>query len=171
MRIRHCIATFLLLSSGVWTSVFAQNWISRFDVQGASIDEGRILLPGPNGGSIIVGSSVAKAAGWNATRGWDVAAAAYDSGGTKRWSAVFDGPSHNDDRATCALADGSGNVYIGARSWDAATRCFWPMTTLARCAGRGASMADRAEKTPPVPSLLTRRAMSFSRLQANPARD
>ncbi|MBI5648062.1 MAG: PKD domain-containing protein [Ignavibacteriae bacterium] len=94
-------------------------WTARHDAQGASIDEGRFLLRGPNGASIIVGSSIANGAGWQTTTGWDVVLAAVDSSGTPLWNARYDGPDHNDERALCAVA-GGGNIYVGARGWSSA---------------------------------------------------
>ncbi|MBL0175197.1 MAG: PKD domain-containing protein [Ignavibacteria bacterium] len=129
MRTHDRIIAALFLLTAVPAALTAQNWLGRFDAQGASLDEGRVLLAGPRGTSIIVGSSVAKGAGWNATTGWDIAIAACDTAGTKRWSVVYDGPAHNDDLALCAVSDAVGNVFVGARSWDAATG--WDALVLA----------------------------------------
>lgn len=105
----------------VCTHAYAQNplWTARHDAQGSSIDEGRILLSRPGGGSIIVGSSVSSGNGWTNTTGWDVVLAAYDSAGTRAWSARYDGLDHNDEQALCAAA-GNGHLYVGARGWSSA---------------------------------------------------
>ena len=60
---------FLLGFSFLVSISSAQDWVQRYNASPSAMDESKIVLPGPAGTIVVIGSS------YNVASGWDVSAA------------------------------------------------------------------------------------------------
>jgi hypothetical protein len=88
-----------------------QGWIERYDDSVHSADIGQTMTIGDDGSIVVAGSSTG---GGNAE---DFMTVEYDSSGTRKWVASFDGTGHGTDVPTRTAADDSGNVYVAGTSY------------------------------------------------------
>lgn len=82
-------------------------WAVRYDGPAHGMDYAKDLALADSGGVVIVGGSD----GVGSLS--DFLTVKYDSNGTERWSARYDGAAHLDDEASAVTADRAGSIYVG----------------------------------------------------------
>ncbi len=90
----------------------AQKWTARYD--GGSTDTAAALTVDGSGNVYVTGYS------FNSATALDFATVKYDSSGTQKWVALYDG-GHGSDQAFAIAVDGSGNVIVAGSVSGSAT--------------------------------------------------
>lgn len=101
-----------------YNSSLVQQWVSRYNGPGNSTDAAGYLTVDAYGNVYVTGRSVGS--GTND----DYATVMYNSAGTEKWVARYNGPAGGTDVSTSITVDGSGNVFITGRSAGISTGAF-----------------------------------------------
>ncbi|MGA2916525.1 MAG: SBBP repeat-containing protein [Sedimentisphaerales bacterium] len=83
-----------------------QKWVARYDGPGNAEDYAQAIVSDSTGNVYVTGSS------WDSDTGYDYATIKYDTNGSQKWAARYDGPEHLDDSARAIALDSAGNVYV-----------------------------------------------------------
>jgi hypothetical protein len=107
-------------------------WVAEYDGPGSLADSARAITTGTGNKIYVTGNS--ESSPWNL----DYATVAYDFDGTELWSARYDNPLNEDDRAYDIVADMYGNVYVTGKSMGCSTSgiCFDIVTVAYDSTGR-----------------------------------
>jgi uncharacterized delta-60 repeat protein len=88
-----------------------QVWVQAYDGPGNGLDYARAITIGPDGNIYVGGYS----------RGehteYDYALVTYDTNGTPRWVARYNGPSNTSDYLDALVVDSDGNIYVTGDSY------------------------------------------------------
>jgi len=83
-----------------------QQWVAYYNASGNNADFAEAIAVDASGNVYVTGES-----GGSGTN-MDYATIKYDSSGQQQWVARYDGPAHDDERASAIAVDASGNVYV-----------------------------------------------------------
>jgi uncharacterized delta-60 repeat protein len=112
--LNYLSAFFLLGCLLVSSSVFAQEWINRYNGPDNGEDWGYAIA--------VDSSSNVYVTGWSEDSDYyDYATIKYTSSGDTSWIKRYDGPSNRSDQAYAIAADESGNVYVTGASYNLTT--------------------------------------------------
>jgi len=81
-------------------------WLARYDGTGNGRDQAQSVIVDKFGYVYVTGFSQGK------TGVYDYVTIKYNSYGRQTWTAVYDGPGHDEDRASSIALDYAGNVYV-----------------------------------------------------------
>jgi len=87
-------------------------WTARYDGLGSEYDYAHAITLDSSDNVYVTGYSN------NGGTGQDYATVKYDPLGNQLWTAIYNGPSNNNDRASSILVDSSDNVYVAGYSHD-----------------------------------------------------
>ncbi len=88
-----------------------QQWVAYYNGSDNNADFAEAIAVDASGNVYVTGES-----GGSGTH-MDYATIKYDSSGQQQWVARYDGPAHDDERASAIAVDASGNVYVTGWSW------------------------------------------------------
>ncbi|RJP30931.1 MAG: hypothetical protein C4547_16020 [Phycisphaerales bacterium] len=96
-------------------------WLARYDGPQPMDDDRPVAIGLDDAGNVYVAATTR--AGEN-TADW--VTIKYDSGGTRQWAAIYDGPAHRNDSARALAVDSDGDAYVtGAEiQGDHSSRCL-----------------------------------------------
>ncbi|MDO8414492.1 MAG: SBBP repeat-containing protein [Gallionellaceae bacterium] len=110
-KIRYALVAVVLILGMVPTlslaAIPAQEWVTRFNQSGASIEYAGGLVVDTAGNVYMTGSS-----------GGDYATIKYDANGNQLWVSYYNGPANQGDSAYKIALDATGNVYVTGSSSD-----------------------------------------------------
>jgi len=116
-------ATLKYNSSGV------QQWVTRYNGPGNSVDEATALAVDGSGNVYVTGRSEGSGSDY------DYATIKYSSAGVEQWVARHDGPGNSTDEAKALAVDAAGNVYVTGESqgvsWNIYTTIKYSQSTTA----------------------------------------
>jgi uncharacterized delta-60 repeat protein len=92
-----------------------QKWAARYNAPGNSEDHARAIAVDNADNVYITGES------YGSGTISDYATIKYDSNGTQKWAARYNGPGNNEDNAQAIAVDNTSNVYVTGSSWGSGT--------------------------------------------------
>jgi Secretion system C-terminal sorting domain/Beta-propeller repeat len=101
-----------------YNSSLVQQWASRYNGPGNGNDVANYIAVDNYGNVYVTGRSLGSGTGE------DYAAVMYNSSGTEKWVARYNGPAGGTDASTSIAVDASGNVYVTGRSAGSGTGTF-----------------------------------------------
>jgi uncharacterized delta-60 repeat protein len=104
-------ATIKYNSSGV------QQWVSRYNGPGNSLDRATALSIDASGNVYVTGNSYGSGTYYDNS----TITIKYNSSGVQQWVARYNGPGNSSDYATALSVDASGNVYVTGYSYGSGT--------------------------------------------------
>jgi hypothetical protein len=87
-------------------------WVARYDQPCGGVDWAAAIAVDGAGNVIVTGTSASSPSGFPA----DFITVKYDPSGKELWTAAYDGPGHENDRAAAVAVDAAGNIYVAGSS-------------------------------------------------------